>query len=332
MLWSLLICLSSLLIGVAPNNANKIKGLSFVGTPRPYTIDPFPELLSVNPSHIAVIPYGYTIVGQPKVHFNSTRQWWGEKSEGVRKTIQMAHDEGLSVMLKPQVYVPGSWVGEMNFNSKSEWEEWEASYTKYIMEMVDIAVSEDVAIFCIGTEFKTSVTQRPLFWRNLIAKIRVSFCGQLTYSSNWDHYQNVPIWDDLDYIGVSTYFPLCEKQTPSVNELVEAWQPIKKDLKHFSLEQSKPILFTEFGYLSVDHCAHKTWELENNIRSLNVNETAQANAFQAIFEVFWSESFWAGGFLWKWFPNGEGHEGYPHKDYTPQDKKAEEVIQNWYAK
>ena len=42
------------------------------------------------------------------------------------------------------------------------------------------------------------------------------------------------------------------------------------------------------------------------------------------------EDFWAGGFLWKWFPDGMGHEGYPEKDYTPQDKPAELIIKKWF--
>jgi hypothetical protein len=82
----------------------------------------------------------------------------------------------------------------------------------------------------------------------------------------------------------------------------------------------------------VDYCADKNWELEQRIAALEVNETAQANAYQALLESFGNERFWSGGFLWKWFPNMSGHEGYPHKDYTPQGKIAEETIRSLYRK
>jgi len=65
---------------------------------------------------------------------------------------------------------------------------------------------------------------------------------------------------------------------------------------------------------------------------LDINERAQANALNSLYEIFSQQEFWAGGFLWKWFPNMQGHEGYPDKDYTPQGKIAEDVISEWYGK
>ena len=72
--------------------------------------------------------------------------------------------------------------------------------------------------------------------------------------------------------------------------------------------------------------------MEKEVHKRSINQQAQANAIEALFESFWNESFWAGGFLWKWFPDMQGHEGYPEKDYTPQGKIAEETIKNWYEK
>lgn len=77
------------------------------------------EIKSIGANWIAVIPYGFTMLGKPEVHYKEFGgQWWGEKPEGIRKTIQLAHDAGLKVMLKPQVYVPGSWTGSLSFEKK----------------------------------------------------------------------------------------------------------------------------------------------------------------------------------------------------------------------
>jgi hypothetical protein len=312
--------------------SGKIKGLSFVAIPSPFQDNPFHDITDVSANYISVIPFAYTLQNDTEVHYNSHRQWWGEKPEGVRSTIRLAHDHNINVMLKPQIYVPGSWIGDLTFDNEADWIKWEGEYQSYIMAMAEIAADEDVAILCLGTELKRSVVERTSFWIELITKIRTVYCGKLTYSSNWDHYKQIPFWDQLDYIGISTYFPLSDSKTPQVSELIKAWQPIKHDLKTFSLSHNKRMLFTEFGYLSVDHCAHKTWELEADIHQANVNEKAQANALNAIFETFFNEDFWAGGFLWKWFPNGHGHEGYPDKDYTPQNKLAEGILHNWYSK
>ncbi|HMP31353.1 MAG TPA: hypothetical protein PKD85_17245, partial [Saprospiraceae bacterium] len=135
----------------------------------------------------------------------------------------------------------------------------------------------------------------------------------------------------LDFIGISSYYPLSASQTPSVKELISKWKPVKTELAKYSKKYDKKILFTEYGYLTVDGCAGKTWELEKNMKTLSKNEEAQRNAFEALFSVFWKEDFWAGGFLWKWFPAGMGHEGQPEKDYTPQGKLAEKVVSKWYG-
>ena len=72
--------------------------------------------------------------------------------------------------------------------------------------------------------------------------------------------------------------------------------------------------------------------MEKVINECKINQQAQANALQALFETFYGEEFWAGGFIWKWFPEGQGHEGYPAKDYTPQGKLAENILRDFYLK
>ena len=187
-------------------------------------------------------------------------------------------------------------------------------------------------MFCVGTEFKISVKKRPHFWKQLIEDMRCRYTGKLVYSSNWDNYDNVSFWEDLDYVGISSYFPLSSAATPTESDLKKEWQSKIKLFRKFYRKAGKQILFTEYGYLSVDGCAGKTWELEKKVHSLPINEQAQANAFQSLYSQLWDEEFWAGGFIWKWFPEGMGHEGYVPRDYTPQDKKAERVIAQWFGK
>ncbi len=318
--------------GVDTLSAQKIKGVTLVAPPQEYKSNPLVPLQEIGADYIKAVPYGFTRKGSTNVTYNIPRQWWGEKEEGVVKTIKLAKEDSIGVMLKPQIYIPGGWVGEMEFKSDEEWNEWEKNYRDYIFHFVDIAVKENIEIFCIGTEFKRSVELRPEFWLQLIEDIRKEFCGKLTYSANWDNYQNIKFWKELDFIGVSAYFPLNNDKTPSVNSLIKAWKPIVKELKNFSSKQGVPILFTEYGYLSVDGCAGKTWELEKKVHSLNINEQAQANALHALYTTFWKEDFWAGGFIWKWFPEGKGHEGYIERDYTPQDKKSIQVMETWFGK
>ncbi len=320
-------------VAIPMQMSGKINGLTFVAPPEPFPANPMPAVTEVGANWIAVIPYAFTRPGLPAVHFaeNNNWQWWGESPAGVRETIRLAHAAGLKVMLKPQVYVPRGWTGALDFSATEDWAKWEADYERYILFYAQIAAEEKPEMLCIGTEFNLSIQKRPEFWQGLIPKIKGVFQGKLTYSANWDDWSRVPFWSELDYIGLGGYFPLVQETTPSVEHLRAAWAPIRDRLRDFSKAQGKPVLFTEFGYLSVDSCGWRNWELEHGIEQRNINEQAQANCYEALFSIFAQEDWWAGGFLWKWFPNMRGHEGYPERDYTPQGKTGEQTLRKWYG-
>ncbi len=310
----------------------KMTGLSFVAPPRPFTGAVMNEVKSVNAGWIATIPYGFTRPNEPSVHFDEFGgQWWGESLQGVRVTIDSAHKAGVHVMLKPQIYVPGGWTGGLDFKTDTDWAKWEQGYEKYLMRFVDLGIEMNVEAICIGTEFKIGVVKREAFWRGLIAKIRQKYNGKLTYSSNWDEYPVVPFWNDLDFVGINAYMPLLDNETPSVSELCAAWKPYYEQIKTFQTKIKKPIAFTEYGYMSVDGCAGKGWDVEAKVKSLKINELAQANALEALHKTFAKEPWWQGGFLWKWFPDGQGHEGYIERDYTPQGKMSAKTLRKWYG-
>ncbi len=320
-----------LFIGTGSNSySQKMSGITMVAPPEPIDHKAIDRVVKTNAQWICFVPYGYHRQNETKVKYNIDWQWWGEKEEGLNKCISMAKDKGMKILVKPQVYIPGSWVGEMDFKTEKEWQEWEASYSVFINFFLDIAIKHDVEVFCIGTEYKIAMKKREKFWRKLIKDARQKYKGKIVYSSNWDNYQDIPIWDQLDYVGISAYFPLSEEATPTIKSLAKKWQPIAQELENFSKKTGKQILFTEYGYLTIDKCAYRAWELEKVIKISNRNENAQANAFAALYQTFADKSWWAGGYIWKWFPNGMGHEGYFDKDYTPQDKKAEEVIKVYF--
>ncbi|MDH3648478.1 MAG: hypothetical protein OEQ53_02290 [Saprospiraceae bacterium] len=313
------------------NLEERVKGLTLVAPPKPFPTNPMDHVKQVHANWIAVVPYAYTPGGKPEVRFNlSDWQWWGETPAGVLETIRLAQDAGIQVMLKPQVWSHQWWTGDYNFSTNSDWEKWENAYEDYIMYYTHMADSLSIPLFCMGTEFKTSIRERPEFWYQLIDKVRTVYHGSLTYAANWDNYQNIPFWDRMDLVGINAYFPLEETSTPTVTALAKAWQKPKTDIGNFQRQVNKPILFTEYGYLSVDACAHRTWELEDRLGELSINEAAQANALEALYTAFWNEPYWEGGFLWKWFPNMQGHEGHPEKDYTPQGKLGEKVLIAWF--
>ena len=313
-----------------PLSTEKINGVSFVSPSNEIDskeIKTPKEVILAN--YLSLMPYGFIDKASTDLTFNREWQWWGEKSLGIKKMIDLAHQEGYQIMLKPHVWKRhGEFTGNHTHDNSEDWQAFEKSYENYILHFAEIAENEGVAVFCIGTEWGSFVLERPLFWNQLIQKVRKKFSGKITYAANWDEYQKVHFWEDLDFIGVDAYFPLANDETPSVSSLESALIPYKEELKALSDSLQQQLLFTEYGYRSRDSSAFKPWEAG---RDGKVNLTAQSNGYQAFYNTFWNEPFVSGGFLWKWFPKNDEVGGTEDNGFTPQNKPVEKIIRNEFA-
>ena len=108
-------------------------------------------------------------------------------------------------MLKPQVWIPNYFTGHVSPNTKEDWEILQLSYAKFIFSFAKVAEEKSVDLFCIGTEWEKFVVERPIYWKVLIEKVRTIYSGKLTYAANWDEYDKVSFWDELDYVGIDGY-------------------------------------------------------------------------------------------------------------------------------
>lgn len=309
----------------------KVNGVSLVATSSPDNNERFDDIEQISANWVTIIPFAFSREGEPQVSFNQEWQWYGEKEEGVINSIKKARSLRLKVMLKPHVWISGQgWPGEYDLKTEAEWKTWEADYEKYILAYAKLANDHSVDLFCIGTEFRIAAVKRKKFWKMLSGKVRKLFNGRITYAANWDNYQNVEFWDDVDFIGVDAYFPLSDSRTPMVDELVSSWASVKKDLQTASSRFKKQILLTEYGYESRDYTAKGHWNID--IDTLQVNVEGQKNAYEALYSSLWKEEWVAGGFLWKWFPSMPQLPERETKRYTPQHKPVLETIKIWYGK
>jgi hypothetical protein len=312
-------------------NSLKINGLSFVASKNNVTETTIQPVLNVNANWVTLMPFGFMeSTTATNVHFNNLHQWWGETSGGIKEASVVFKKAGVKTMLKPQIWVKkGAYVGYIKMNSEEKWLQFEKSYEAFILHYAQIAETEKFPLFCVGTELDSFVKNRPEYWKKLISKIKQKYHGKLTYAANWNCYQVPTFWKELHYIGVDAYFPLSESKTPQVSELNEAWKETKLALGNFSKKNKKPILLTEFGYRSVDYSANKPWDSNSN-GAFNIE--AQQNSLQSLFQTFWNEPWFAGGFLWKWFDNYSTAGGENHTGFTVQNKETESLIKYQYGK
>jgi len=115
-----------------------------------------------------------------------------------------------------------------------------------------------------------------------------------------------------------------------VLQLKAGWEPWKARILQLSEVNARQVLFTEFGYRSMNYTAKKPWLVDRTEE--NPNMESQVNAKKAIFSEFWSESWFAGGFVWKWFINHKEAGGSQDNRFTPQNKPSLKVISEYYKK
>lgn len=307
-------------------NSNRINGFNLVAPPQAFPIDSLQSVKNTGAEWVSVVPYAFCNAQTAEIFYDRPRQWWGEKPEGIKETILMAKSLGMKVMLKPHLWVGGQgWAGDLEFKSDSLWHVFEQQYAQYINTYSKIADSLDVEIFCIGTEIRKSTETRNDFWNHLISNTRQHYKGKITYAANWDEYNQIKFWNELDYIGIDAYFPLSDEKSPTKDELINTWELPMKEMKNISDKFNKQILFTEYGYESIDYNTMGHWKLSKD--TLNVNFENQKIAFEALYESLNSTKWWQGGFIWKWHLNRNGLNKRTVKAYTPQNKLALKAIE-----
>lgn len=313
----------------------RLKGVNLVAPPRQPDSTALAPVRAMRGEWVAIVPYGFCRKGDPHFFFSENRppekrnfgQWWGETSAGVAGTVRMARMQGLKTMLKPHVWMQGGSHLDLEFTTESDWQTFEHDYARYVLHFARLADSLQVDLYCITTELDRFAIARPAFWEKLIGQVKQVYKGKLTYAANWDRYERIPFWNQLDYIGVDAYFPLSDDREPSVNTLAQGWKPHLRSLQKTSDRWQKPILFTEFGYRACDHTARRPWESETDCTP---NAAAQANAYTALTKTVWPQPWFAGGFVWKWFMDDDVRHR-ERDQYSPQGRPAEQVLQQQWS-
>ncbi|RLJ61551.1 hypothetical protein CLV86_2573 [Lacinutrix venerupis] len=325
-----LLFLSLIVLLQSCNGQEKINGVSFVASGIPVTDEHTNPVVAVHANYAAIMPFGFTqSLDNPELRHNSSRQWFGETRAGVKQYAESLQAKGIKIMVKPQIWIRnGEFTGYLKMKTEADWKTLETSYSNFILEYAEAAQEINAEILCIGTELEQFVVNRPEYWTNLINEIKKIYKGKLTYAANWDEYKRTPFWKQLDYIGIDAYFPISDSKTPTVEECLEGWKTHITVIKSFYDTYKKPILFTEYGYRSVDYAGKQPWISDRSMNTVNLE--AQNNTTKALFETFWKEDWFAGGFIWKWFHAHDEVGGENDSQFTPQNKPVEAIIKNHF--
>ena len=248
-------------------------------------------------------------------------------AEQLTRLIRYAKGKKLRVVLMPIVLLHNprgnEWRGTLKPDS---WEDWFVSYREMITHYAGIAEAGGVDVMAVGSELVSSES-RAEQWGRTIRAVRKVFTGKLTYSANWDAYTRVPFWDQLDLVGMNSYYTLGNDHRVREEEIVQRWRAIQRDLLAFQRRVGRPILFMEVGWCSLNNAAHEPWDYTRT--SLPVDLDLQRRLYEGFFQAWHGEPALGGFMFWEW-PIGDG--GPEDRGYTPENKPAEKVLRQWLAK
>jgi len=309
--------------------ANKHKGVCWVGSRNPLEGWELDTLGSFGVSHISQTPFGWQAdpnLPDIKWESHSDKMWWGESLKGMNTTTVLGRQKGIESILKPHLWVRGSWPGTISMKNEKDWAVWFGQYTDFILYFARFAEENQIPILCIGTELE-GTSKREEDWRQVIREVRSVYKGELVYAANFTEYQQIEFWDALDYIGIQAYFPLSEKHNPDLAELISSWEKKNKEIEKTIRQFKKPVIFTELGYCNTEDAAIEPWVWPNERKGIPISEEVQALCYEAFFQTAWKKDWLAGVYFWKWYPQLRERD----PDFTPQNKMAQLVMKNYFS-
>jgi hypothetical protein len=313
---------------------SKHRGVSWDSN-KPVTEENFKPLLANKVNWIAQVPEAYQKKhNQPEIFFVTGGGWWSETDHGIITTTKIARKFGIKTLLKPQVSAAGR-RSNIAMENEADWKKWFENYAQFILHHARLAEKYQIEALAIGTELYKTVYRRE-DWQDLIKKIRKVYHGKLTFAANWHkEFEAIEFWDSLDFIGIQAYFPLTDKESPTVSELKKGWRPHLLKIEQIQRKYDRPVIFTELGYRSTKDAAIAPWvwpQFKIMKAKIDIDVQTQANAFQAFFEIFWDKPWFGGCYIWKWQADHQRAGGPKDFTFTPQNKPAERIIKEWYSK
>ena len=277
---------------------------------------------------MTIVPYSFISDKNQPAPFRFSDSPQGENDAAVIHATHTATDLGMYTLLKPQVFVGDSWPGDIEMKTQADWDQFFHEYYKWIRHYAFLAEIHEMDGLSIGVEFTKATLGHPEAWRTIIANLRGLFSGDLTYCANWgEEFENIEFWDDLDFIGLNSYYPLSKADNPSDEELLAKFDTIRTKIVKVHEQFQKPIVFTEIGFRSIDH----PWKNPHAEADESINQMAQQRCYEVIFKGIENEP-WCQGILWWKFPSYLGYRGTDNNAFTPNNKLAEETVRTWFAK
>ncbi len=266
---------------------------------------------------------------QKDVHSNRVYLNWNltARPQVMTRLLLYAHQLGIHTLLMPIILLDHAtgdqWRGTIKPQS---WHQWFVGYRAYIRTYARVAAAGKCSIFSVGSELLSTEKFRGR-WLRIVRMTRKIFKGKLIYSANWDHYKQVLIWHELNYVAMNAYWRLAYHPGHTVSTLVQRWRPIQKQVLAFAAKMHRPLLLTEIGWYNLQDTIVEPW---NYTGSGPLDPDEQLRAYES-FGMAWDglpKKTFAGAFLWEWMPGGKPSD---YGSYSLQGEPALPLMTRWIS-
>lgn len=287
------------------------------------------ELAELGTDAVAVLPYTFVRDPTRPAPFRISSRAGSENDVAVLHSVLSARELGMRILLKPHIWLRGSWPGEIRMGSEENWDRFFAEYGRWIGHYALMAEAYRMESFCVGVEMSAAALEQPDRWRALIGRLREIYTGELGYCANWgEEAENVEFWDAVDFVGVSAYYPVSSRRNPSATELLAGAREVVAELESLGRRHERPVLLTEAGFASSPQPWRRPWEEERG-PGARVDLEAQARSYRALIQALEEGEVIRGVYWWKWPTTGPG-DPLKHAGFTPRGKPAEAEVAEWF--
>ena len=258
---------------------------------------------------------------------------FAKNQKDLAAAVKQAHAAGLRVLLVPHLWVEtGGWRAEIDPGDEAAWKRWASGYRRFVLTWARFAETAHVDMLSVGVELRSfaTTTHAPLL-SSIVQDVRHAYGGLLTYAANWDDADDTVVWSDLDVISLNAFFPLSDKHGATFDDLRSGGVEVARKVRELAESWQKPVLFNEIGYTTRKDAAVEPWIWPDVMKSVEIDQHSQAEAFAALLAPLLDEPRFAGFFVWRLYADPDDMSQEAEWGFSPRGKLAELVVRDAFA-